>query len=424
VSTRVFSGPTEPFRAVARVPGDKSLAHRSLLLAAMSGHRSRIANLAPGLDVASTARALTSLGVPIDTEADVALLGPGTAWSAASGPIECGNSATTMRLLTGALAGLPFDSVLVGDASLSRRPMHRLVAPLGELGASIHTTDGRPPIFVAGRPLTGADVAIAVASAQVRSAVALAALRSEGPSTIESPPGFRDHTERWLEALGLGRWLSATRFEVSPAPLPGLEVSLPADPSSAAFLWTAAAITRGSQVTTPGVSLNPGRVGLLSVLASMGARVSTEPTGDVLGDPVGDVTVAHAPLRGCSVSGPTVVSCIDELPLVGLLAAFADGETVVGDAVELRTKESDRITATVELLRSIGARAEATPDGFVVTGGRPVGGRIDAAGDHRIAMAGAVAASAGGMVAVEGFEASAVSWPGFDDALEVVWSSR
>jgi 3-phosphoshikimate 1-carboxyvinyltransferase len=424
VSARIFSGPSGPFRSVLRVPGDKSLAHRALILAAMAPARSRIADVPNGLDVASTQRALTSLGVPFEAASGSTVVGPGGAWAPPNAQIHCGNSATTMRLLTGALAARPFDSVLVGDASLTRRPMKRLVAPLAGLGASIHTTDDRPPVRVLGRALTGADVHIATPSAQVRTAVALAALQAEGASTIDSSPGFRDHTERWLEALGRGSWLSETRFAVSPGPLPGLDVSIPGDASSAAFLWAAAALTPGSEVTTPGVSLNSGRTGFLTVLRAMGARVSWTVTGEVLGDPVGDVTLSNAGLHGASVSGRTTAACIDELPLVGVVAAFAEGDTIVADAADLRAKESDRIAATVALIRAIGGTAEETADGFVVSGGRPDGGTVDAGGDHRIAMAGAVAASGGGIVAVEGFAASAVSWPGFDAVLEGLWSSR
>lgn len=418
-----FTGPDGPFRGTVMVPGDKSSSHRALLLAAMATGQSRLSNLAPGLDVASTAAALRALGVPVEGERFGAAGGT-RAWTAASAPLDCGNSGTTMRLLAGAVAAMPFDTVLIGDDSLMRRPMDRLVAPLGALGASITTEGGFPPVHVSGRTLSGADVWVPVPSAQVRTAVALAALQADGPTVLDSPPGYRDHTERWLEALGRGRGLGGSAFEVLPGPVPPLDIAIPGDPSSAAFLWAATAISSGSAVTTPTVSLNPGRIGFLEVLRRMGASVSWTVTGDVLGDPVGDVAVGHGPLRGVTVSGPEVAACIDELPLVGLVAAFADGRTEIADAAELRTKESDRIAATVALVTGVGGDAAETPHGFVVSGGRPRGGRVDAGGDHRIAMAGAVAASAGGRVEVEGFGASAVSWPGFDRVLEGLWSSR
>jgi 3-phosphoshikimate 1-carboxyvinyltransferase len=425
MSVRLFSGPSGPFAATVRVPGDKSLAHRALFLAAMASGPSRITRLPPGLDVRSTAEALRTVGVTVRDEDAGATVSPGPdAWRAPPGVIDCGNSGTTMRIMAGCLAAAPFDATLTGDASLRGRPMRRLVGPLGRLGGSIDTTSGRPPITVRGRPLTGAEVWIDVPSAQVRTAVALAAIQADGASRIDSPPGYRDHTERWLESLGLGRRTGETAFEVLPGRPSPLNVELPGDPSSAAYLWAAAAITPGASVTTPRVSLNPGRLGLLSILEAMGARVTVVTTGAILGDPHGDVTVAHGTLHETKVCGVTAVRALDELPLVGVVAAFAEGATHVSDAAELRVKETDRIAATVALIRSIGGTASETPDGFTVHGSSPAGGSVDARGDHRIAMAGAVAASGGGIVAVEGFAASAVSWPGFDTVLEGVWSSR
>ena len=420
---RAFQPAAGPFEATVTVPGDKSLGHRALVLAALAEGESVVGNLPPGQDVESTRAATELLGVEYKGSR---ITSPGRPnWSAPSGPIDCGNSGTTMRLLTGAIAGSCFEATLVGDFSLMRRPMRRLVPPLSALGADITVaTSGTPPIEVRGVGLRGASVTIPMASAQVRTAVALAALAAVGPTQIESPPGFRDHTERWLAQLGLGRIESPTTFIVAPKPVPPLDLSLPADPSSAALLWAAAAVTPGSRVVTPGISLNPGRTGFLEVLELMGARVMVEPGAPIMGDPVGTVSVESGRLSGVEVAGELVVRSLDELPLLAIVAAAAEGPTVVAEATEARAKESDRIASSVELARVAGAEARAEPDGFVVTPKqrKPGPGRIDAAGDHRVAMAAAIAPLIrGSTVTVAGFEAADVSWPDFGDALEGMW---
>jgi 3-phosphoshikimate 1-carboxyvinyltransferase len=419
----MFSVPTGPCHADCAVPGDKSLSHRALILAGMAKGESRVLGAGPGQDVAATRRALAALGVAADDER---IESPGVGhWQPPPGPIDAGNSATTLRLLAGALAAQPFRTTLVGDASLMGRPMSRLAGPLGSLGAKVETGPGGcPPVTVGGSRLRGARVEIPLPSAQVRSAVALAALQAEGPSTIISPPGFRDHTERWLEAAGLGRRLSEAGFLVLPGKVPPGRYVIPGDVSSAAFLLAAAALRPGSQVTVRHVTLNPGRTGFLDLLETMGTRVLRRATSLVHGDPVGDVTVWGDALRPVHVSGPLAVRTLDELPLVAVLAAAALGETVVSGAGELRVKESDRVAAVVRLIRDLGGQAEELPDGFVVTGtGGLAGGEAEAGGDHRIAMAAAVAAViAPDGVRVSGFDAAAVSWPGFAKALEALWS--
>jgi 3-phosphoshikimate 1-carboxyvinyltransferase len=338
--------------------------------------------------------------------------------------VDAANSATTVRLLAGAVAARPFTTRFTGDPSLRRRPMRRLIYPLSSLGAGVTVARaGTLPITITGAPLVGATVWLPEASAQVRSAFALAALQAEGISTVDSPPGFRDHTERWLQALGRGRRQGDTGFEVHPGPVPTLDITVPGDPSSAAFFWTAAAMS-GAEVTTPGVSLNPGRTGLLDVMAAMGAKVQATVTHEVLGDPVGTVTVQGPVHTGMRVSGELTVRALDELPLVGLLGTVAEGETVVADAAELRLKESDRIAATVRLVTSLGGSAEASPDGFLVSRSPLRSGAFYSAGDHRMAMAGAVAATVAGTVTVVGMEAAAVSWPAFAETLEQTWSSQ
>ena len=418
--------PRGGFHAEARVPGDKSLSHRALILSAMANGEGRVSGVGPGADVAATREVLGALGVRVDGEV---VTSPGVeAWTEPEGPLECGNSGTTLRLMAGALAGRPFTSTLTGDESLRTRPMRRLVAPLTALGASVDLSDGdtAPVVVTAPSPLVGADVALDLASAQVRTAFALAALQASGPSTIESPPGYRDHTERWLETLGLGTRLEGTAFRIDPGPVPPTDYQIPGDPSSAAYLWAAAAISRGSEVTTPGIVLNPGRIGFLQILEMFGAAIEADVTGSILGDAVGTVTVRGHGLFAAEVSGPLAVAALDELPLVAVLGALGEGITVVRDAQELRAKESNRIESTVNMVRALGGGAEPTDDGFAVVGtGWLEPGTVATAGDHRIAMAAAVAATgATGPITIEDAGVVAVSWPGFYEELEATWSSQ
>ena len=425
MTARTVRGPGGAFQARLRVPGDKSLSHRALILAGMARGRSELQGLGPGRDVEATRRLLGALGVRVG-QGWVRSAGVDH-WKAPAAELDAGNSATTVRLMAGALASRPFTSRLVGDDSLMGRPMDRLVGPLQALGARVWVSEGgTPPVVVGGGgPLHGAEVWIPMASAQVRSAVELAALQAEGNSLVDSPPGFRDHTERWLAALGLGEWRSARAFRVVPGRVPPASYPIPGDPSSAAFLWGAAALVPGAEVVVEQVSLNPGRTGFCEVLERMGVEVETHPTGEVHGDPVGEVRVRGGPLSGTAVRGELATRSLDELPLVAVLAGCAEGPTTIEDAGELRVKESDRITTAVDMIRALGGVAHETDDGFVVEGGRIYrGGAVEAGGDHRIAMAAAVAASAAtGPVTIEGAEAAEVSWPGFYDALEGVWSS-
>ena len=426
MTEHVVDLPGGPFAATVAVPGDKSLSHRALILAAIASGTSSLPGLGGGEDVRSTAAVLGRLGVDVDLDDGTVASGGIGAWEQPGDALDCGNSGTTMRLMAGAAAASPIELTLVGDGSLMQRPMGRLVAPLGALGARVTVgEDGRPPVTVRGGPLHGANVAIPIASAQVRTAVALAALGAVGPTTITSPLGFRDHTERWLVSLGRAERPDEATLRVLPGPVPPLEVTIPGDPSSAAYLWAAAAVRPKAMVTTPDVSLNPGRLGFLAVLTEMGANVAVERTGDVLGDPRGTVTVrGPSALRGVAIGGATVAAAIDELPLVAVVAAVADGPTTVSGAVELRVKESDRLDAAVRLARLAGGRARATADGFVVGEGEAEDtDLIDANGDHRVAMSAAVAAVARlGSVSITGFDAVRVSWPGFATALEELWS--
>ena len=421
-----MQGPGQPFAAAIEVPGDKSLSHRAIILAAMAEGVSTIHRPATGRDVATTFEVVRQFGIEVD---GATVHSPGIdAWSQPDTALDCANSGTTMRLLAGASAGSGLAVTLVGDEFLMRRPMRRLVEPLEALGATVLLADdGTAPVTVTGlAPTVAADVDIAIASAQVRSAFALGAVRAGGESTISSPPGFRDHTERWFEAMGLGRKEDASTFRIFPGDIPPYHYEIPGDPSSAAFLWASAAIVEGARVVTPNISLNPGRIGFLEVLEAMGATISGEVTGAILGDPVGTITVTGSGLRGTTVGGALAAAAIDELPLVAVVGSYAEGITRVLDAGELRAKESDRIESTVALVNALGGGARATDGGFEVLGlGWLEEGTVEAAGDHRIAMAGAVAATgATGPVTIAGAGAAAVSWPRFFEALEALWSSR
>lgn len=426
MNTRTVTAPHGAFDATTTVPGDKSLSHRAFIMSAMAPGVSEVVNAGTGRDVGATVDALRMFGVAVDggrvTSNGV------EEWTAPHGPIDCGNSGTTMRLLAGALAGRPFRSTLRGDASLQSRPMGRLRAPLAALGSVVELSDhDTAPVTVGTHDtLHGADVSIEIASAQVRTAFTLAALQAEGPSTVTSPAGYRDHTERWLSALGLGVREEGERFRVYPGTIPAGRWVVPGDPSSAAFLWAAAAARTGARVTTEQVSLNPGRIGFLQVLEDMGAVVEAEVTGSVGGEPIGDVTVTGRRLDAVAVSGALTVATLDELPLVAVLGCLAEGVTRVSNAAELRAKESDRIGSTVAMVTSLGGGAADTGDGFEVVGtGWLDPGVVSAAGDHRIAMAAAVAAAGcTGPVTIEGAEVANVSWPGFYEVLEAAWSSQ
>jgi 3-phosphoshikimate 1-carboxyvinyltransferase len=431
---RTISLPAGPFTATCSPPGDKSLSHRAHVFAAMAPGRSQVLGAGTGADVASTVELVRRLGVVV--ESDGTVMSPGVeGWRPADGDLDCGNSGTTLRLMAGALAGRPFASVLTGDDSLQRRPMRRLVDPLGALGAEVAVTGpgGTPPVTVqAPQPLAGAEVTVPIASAQVRSAVQLAALQAEGESIVDSPGGFRDHTERWLETWGLGERIPSVRdgrltaFRIWPGPVPTHRYLVPGDPSSAAYLWALAAVRPGATVTTPGVSLNAGRIGFLEILDRFGAEIHAEVTGAILGDPIGTVTVRGKGLFGTEVGAELAVAALDELPLVAVVGALAEGITTVRDAAELRGKESDRIETTVAMIRALGGGAEATDDGFVVVGtGFLDPGVVEVRGDHRIAMAATVAAAGvTGDVAIDEPEAVAVSWPGFFEQVDALWSTR
>ncbi len=418
-----------PLRGRWHVPGDKGISHRALLLAAMARGESRIRGLADGDDVARTAALLRALGVPIGADrGETVVVGDGVdALRAPAQALDCGNSATTMRMGAGLLAGRPFDAALTGDDSLRRRPMERVVVPLRAMGAAIDGRDrGRyPPLTIRGGALVGRRHELPVASGQVKTALLLAGLQAEGTTEVAEPAPSRDHTERMLTALGAPlRRLGPTVVAVTAgAPRP-FELDVPGDPSSAAFFVVAAVVTPGSELALEDVDLNPTRLAFVDVLQRMGAPVEVHERGERLGEPVGDLVARAGALHGTTVGGEEVPGLIDEVPALAVAAAFADGVTEFRDVAELRVKESDRSAAVRDLLGRLGVDVEAGPDWLTVRGGRPRAGELASAGDHRIAMAGAVAANAvAGTSTVRGWSAVAASYPRFADDLATLTGS-
>jgi 3-phosphoshikimate 1-carboxyvinyltransferase len=407
------------------VPGDKSIAHRALMLAALAEGTSRITNLPAGLDVRSTQRALRALGVSIAPAPDgngTIVEGVSGRFSAPGTPIDCGNSGTTIRLLAGILATRAIEVTLDGDASLRARPMRRIAEPLEAFGARFELApNGRAPIVIHGNGAApGADVTIAVPSAQVKSAVLLAALGAHGTSLVRGMLATRDHTERLFRAFGVAwRFEGDTIAIDGPQTLRACDVAVPGDMSSAAFLLAAAAVVPGASVTVDAVGLNPTRTAFLDVLRRFGASVDVQGDGESA-EPRGRVTVRGARLGAVTIAPADVPSLIDELPLVGVLGAFAHGTTVVRGASELRLKESDRIETFARAARAIGIAVETFDDGFAVHGpARFHAGDVVTAGDHRIAMAFAVAGRAAGVdVRLDDPACMAVSFPGFAETLE------
>ena len=411
--------PASTIAGTIAVPGDKSISHRYLMLGAIARGRTSIVGLAPGADVASTAACLRTLGVHVMHGGDAAMDVAGSGWAgfqASAASLDAGNSGTSMRLLAGLVAGRPFRTVITGDASLSRRPMRRVLAPLSAMGARVTDSDGHAPISIEGGSLAGIAWDSPVPSAQVKSAIMLAALSASGTTVVTEPLRTRDHTERAFPAFGLscetaGMTISVPGSQQATAPREVLRV--PGDPSSAA-VWAAAAAGLGGSVRLENVCLNPRRIGFVRVLERMGARITIDEQRLVAGEPVGSLQIAHGAHLDAVITPEEVPDLVDELPVLAARAALG-GSLSVSGASELRVKESDRITALVAGLRALGVEADERPDGFVVRGGvRPGGGTADAAGDHRLVMAFTVAAlGARGPSRIEDAGAVAVSYPDF-----------
>jgi 3-phosphoshikimate 1-carboxyvinyltransferase len=417
------------------VPGDKSISHRALILGSLARGRSYIGNASPAADVLATAACLRACGVWVRDfpPTRYALDGGGVGMSLRNpeSVLDCANSGTTMRLLAGLLAGADLDATLDGDASLRRRPMLRVADPLRAMGATVDVSpEGTAPLRVRGkRVLEGLTWPSPVASAQVKSAILLAGLSADGPTTVIEPLPTRDHTERMLRMCGIDVVTSGAAVTVRPGQLEPFGLRIPGDLSSAAFFLALAASRPGWRLKCPWVGLNPGRTGILTVLEAMGAAVRIEtrdPAGGV--EPVGDVEVHGTGLHGVVISDALTVRCIDELPVIAVLASQAEGDTEIRDAGELRNKETDRIALLETGLRLLGVACESTADSLTVHG--PVrlrAAHLDAAGDHRFAMAWAIAAAlvapGGGESIIDGADAAAVSYPTFFSELATLMAS-
>ena len=437
VADRVTVSPALSVSGALRVPGDKSISHRYALLAAIADGRSTIANYAPGADCASTLACVAALGAivsrtpaprpPADSGTDAApplvtIEGRGVrGLRAPAAPLDCGNSGSTMRMLSGVVAAHSFISTLVGDASLSRRPMRRIMGPLSQMGATLSAAPGdRPPITIHGAELTGIHFRPDTPSAQVKSAVLLAGLQARGDTSVLEPASTRDHTERALAAFGATVTIEGRLITLAGGQrLSGASLTVPGDLSSAAFMAVAAAAIPGSDITITNVGLNPSRSGLLEMLKRFGADIEATVEDQWNGEPVGRLRVRHGKTGNLVIAPEEVPEVIDELPVLATLGTFG-GSVSVSGAGELRVKESDRIAELVAGLRAMGASADERPDGFEVRSGpRLTGGTVHARHDHRLAMAFAIAAlGATGPTTIEGADVVAVSYPSFFEDLD------
>ena len=423
--TRTIS-PVKSLRGEVSVPGDKSISHRSIMFGSLAEGTTRVSGFLMGEDNLSTWKAFESMGVTISQTGTDALEIKGVGLNGLKEPgdvLDCGNSGTTMRLMSGLLAGQNFFSVLTGDKYLRKRPMKRVVTPLAAMGAQIWGRNGgeRAPLAIQGSALAATTYASPVSSAQVKSAVLLAGLSVDGETTVTEPHLSRDHSERMLSCFGA----DVRPFEggVSLTGRPRLiaqDVIVPGDVSSAAFFMVAGLITPGAELVIRNVGINPTRSGIIDILVTMGGQLELLDIREQSGEPVADVLVRHSQLKGIEISGDMVPRAIDEFPVISVAAALAEGTTIIRDAEELRVKETDRIDAMVSELGKLGGQVEGRPDGMVITGVEQLnGGTVTSHGDHRIAMSMAVAAlSANARVTIEDAACTETSFPGFWDLLQ------
>jgi 3-phosphoshikimate 1-carboxyvinyltransferase len=421
---RLIVHPGGPLRGQGRVPGDKSISHRALVLGVLADGAGHVRGFLSSGDCLATVGCLRALGVQVEQHDATTLTIHGRGLrglQAPDGPLNCARSGTTMRLLAGVLAGQSFGCTLTGDPQLIRRPMRRIAEPLRQMGAEIEALDGHAPLTIHGRQLHGHDHTLAIASAQVKSALLLAGLYADGPTTVRQPGPARDHTERMLDAMGARIEIDGLDVTLAPpSSLSPLSLHIPGDFSSAAFPLVAAALVDGSEVTLAGVGVNPTRTGLLDVLQALGAGIALAAEREQGGEPVADVTVRASDLVGVEIRGELVVRMIDEFPALAVAATQAHGKTIVRDAAELRVKETDRIATIVAELKALGARIDPLPDGFIVEGPTQLrGGVVDSHGDHRLAMALAVAGLvADGETVIENAECIDDSFPGFTGVMQ------
>ena len=402
-----------------KIPADKSISHRAIMFSSLAKGKSTIKNFSKGQDPNSTLKIFKQLGVDFNfiDEQTLTVVSPGK-FNSTDTPLDCGNSGTTMRLVSGILAGLEIPAVLIGDESLSKRPMKRIIEPLSLMGANIQSTDGHAPLIIQKAPLHSINYTSKLASAQVKSCILLAGLNTDGTTTVTEPSISRNHTELMLKYMGAdintnGKTVSITKSTLEPK-----TIEICGDISSAAYFIVAALIVPGSDVILQNVGLNPTRTGILEVCRAMGADIEILNQTIKAGEPVGDIRIKYSSLKACNISGETIPKLIDELPVIAVLATQAQGETRITDAKDLRNKESDRITVTVNALKKLGANIEELDDGFVIQGKTQLRGGVslETFHDHRIAMSLFVA----GLICpqeilIEGFEWAGISFPEFEE---------
>lgn len=415
-----FSSISSPLRGSLHVPGDKSISHRSVMFGALAKGDTEISNFLRGADCLSTISCFRSMGVDIEEKGENVLVhGKGLrGLRRPDGILDCGNSGTTTRLISGILAAQDFDVTLTGDESIQKRPMKRIIDPLSLMGAEIESVRGNgcAPLHITGAPLHGISYSTPVASAQVKSAILLAGLYADGETRVTEPAPSRNHTELMLSSFGADVRTEGTTVTIRQAEeLYGQKIQVPGDISSAAFFIAAGLLIPGSEILLKNVGVNPTRDGVLRVFRRMGGSIETTALSSGAGEPAADLLVKASRLHGVEIGGEEIPSLIDEIPVIAAAACFADGVTVIRDAAELKVKESNRIAAMTENLRAMGADVTETEDGMIIRGGRPLHGAvIDSRNDHRIAMTFAVAAlAAEGETSIFQWDCVNISYPGF-----------
>lgn len=400
------------------IPADKSISHRAIIFSALAKGKSIIKNFSNGQDPHSTLNIFKQLGVQFEEEGTTVVVKSSGVLQSSNSPLDCGNSGTTMRLMAGVLAGQKFNSTLIGDDSLSKRPMKRVIAPLEQMGGDIQSNNFKAPLIISGKELNAINYNSPIASAQVKSCILLAGLNANGITTVTEPYTSRNHTEIMLKAMGANLSVEKTSVSIEKSELEPIDIEIPGDISSAAYFICAGLIVPNSEIILKNVGLNPTRTGIIDVVKSMGGNIELLSERITCGERVGDILVKYSPnLKACKISGEIIPRLIDEIPVIAVLATQADGQTVISDAQDLRNKESDRISAVVTELRKLGAEIEETPDGMIISGKTSLKGEceVETYHDHRLAMSLFVA----GLITqkeikINGFEWVNISFPEFE----------
>lgn len=400
------------------IPADKSISHRAIIFSALAKGKSIIKNFSNGQDPRSTLNIFKQLGVQFEEEGTTVVVNSCGVLQSSNSPLDCGNSGTTMRLMAGVLAGQKFNSTLIGDDSLSKRPMKRVIAPLEQMGGDIQSNNFKAPLIITGKDLKAINYNSPIASAQVKSCILLAGLNANGITTVTEPYTSRNHTEIMLKAMGANLSVEKTTVSIEKSELEPIDIEIPGDISSAAYFICAGLIVPNSEIILKNVGLNPTRTGIIDVVKSMGGNIELLSERITCGERVGDILVKYSPnLKACKISGEIIPRLIDEIPVIAVLATQADGQTVISDAQDLRNKESDRISAVVTELRKLGAEIEETPDGMIISGKTYLKGEceVETYHDHRLAMSLFVA----GLITqkeikINGFEWVNISFPEFE----------